>query len=82
MAVVEGFVDVVDLALDWEGSLVSGCWKVICCGRSHSRMRMPSFSWSVMLYSWLLPALFFTAKAALWAATSVMLLYFLLQNSG
>jgi hypothetical protein len=45
-------------------------------------MRMPSFSWSVMLYSWLLPALFFTAKAALWAATSVMLLYFLLQNSG
>ena len=45
-------------------------------------MRIPSFSWAVMLYSWLLPALFLTAKAASWAATSVMLLYFLLQNSG
>ena len=32
--------------------------------------------------SWLLAALFLIEKAELWAQTSVMLLYFLLQNSG
>jgi hypothetical protein len=32
--------------------------------------------------SWLLAAFLGMAKAALWAHTSVMLLYFLLQNSG
>lgn len=32
--------------------------------------------------AWLLAALFFTTNAELWATTLVMLLYFLLQNSG